>query len=113
MIELEYLIQELSRIYEEMVLVLSERALRADFSAYQVQSPLVPRLPAVDAAEVNQGHYRIGARAGVVFDNEEPPMAVELHNFRIQRQPVSNAEWLAFLADGCYEEPGWWSESGR
>lgn len=109
---IDYLIQQLSRIYEDMVLVLSERALGADLSGYRVQSPLVPQLPGAAAAEVNQGHYRVGAREGVVFDSERPPMVVELHNFRIQRNSVTNAEWLAFLVDGGYDEPAWWSASG-
>ena len=109
----DYLIQALSRVYEEMVLVLGERALADDLVSWQVQRPLVPRLPAADAAAVSQGHYRIGAREGVVFDNERPAMAVELHNFRIQRQAVSNAEWLAFIVDGGYQDPAWWSEAGN
>jgi iron(II)-dependent oxidoreductase len=109
----DYLVQVLSRVYEEMVLVLGERALATDLPAWRVHVPLVPRLPAADAAAVNQGHYRVGARDGVVFDNEQPAKAVELHNFRIQRQPVSNAEWLAFLVDGGYEDPTWWSEAGN
>ena len=111
----DYLTQALSRIYEDMVLVLVERQIAAvDAGAgHEVQVPLVPRLPGADATQVDQGHYRIGARDGVVFDNELPPMAVELHNFRVQREPVSNAEFLAFLVDGGYENATWWSEAGN
>lgn len=109
----DYLTQALSRIYEDMVLVLIERQLARTGAAHEVQLPLVPRLPAVDATQVDQGHYRIGAREGVVFDNERPPMAVELHNFRIQREPISNAEFLAFLVDGGYEDANWWTAAGN
>jgi iron(II)-dependent oxidoreductase len=108
-----YLTQALSRCYEDMVVVLTERRLQDIAMAYKVQTPLVPRLPRADAAAIDQGHYRIGAREGVVFDNETPAMSVELHNFRIQRQPVTNAELLAFLVDGGYEDAAWWSEEGE
>ena len=109
----DYLVQAMSRLYEDMVIVLTERRLQDEARGYQVQAPLVPRLPVVDAALVDQGHYRVGAREGVVFDNEEPAMAVELHNFRIQRRPVSNAEFLAFLVDGGYEDSRWWDGAGE
>jgi len=107
-----YLAQVMSQCYEQMVNVLVERRLGEDFAGYAVQAPLVPALPAVDAVAIDQGHYRVGARGGVAFDNELPPMSAELHNFRIQRQPVTNAEFLAFLVDGGYENPSWWTEEG-
>lgn len=108
-----YLIQVLSQCYEDMVVVLTERRLQDTATAYSVQAPLVPRLPRADAAAIDQGHYRIGAREGVVFDNEVPAMSVELHNFRIQRQPVTNAEFLAFLVDGGYVDVSWWRGEGN
>ena len=107
-----YLAQVLSQCYEKMVQVLVDRRLAEDFSSYAVQAPLVPSLPAADAVAIDQGHYRVGARDGVAFDNELPPMSVELHNYRIQRRPVGNAEYLAFLVDGGYENPVWWSGEG-
>ncbi len=110
---LGYLVQALSRIYEEMVLVLIQRQLRHPYSDYRVQQPLVPALPRAEAVAIDQGHYRIGAREGIVFDNEQPAMMVELHSYRIQARPVSNAQYLAFLVDGGYEEPSWWTEEGR
>ncbi|MEN8176710.1 MAG: SUMF1/EgtB/PvdO family nonheme iron enzyme, partial [Pseudomonadota bacterium] len=107
-----YLIQVLSRYYEQMVVVLVERRLGDDLGGYQVHAPLVPRLPRAAAAEVTQGHFRIGAREGVVFDNEQPVMMVELSSFRIQADPVSNTEFLAFLVDGGYGQDALWSADG-
>lgn len=107
-----YLTQAFCEIYERMVQVLVLRRLAEDFAGYAVQVPLVPVLPKEDAAAIDQGHYRVGARDGVAFDNERPPMSVELHNFRIQRHPVTNAEFLAFLVDGGYDDASWWSEAG-
>ncbi len=37
---------------------------------------------------------------------------VDLPAFRIGRVPVTNAEWQAFVADGGYDEPRWWSSRG-
>jgi iron(II)-dependent oxidoreductase len=46
------------------------------------------------------------------LDNERPAHVVDLPAFRIGRVPVSNAEWRAFVDDGGYREPGWWSARG-
>jgi gamma-glutamyl hercynylcysteine S-oxide synthase len=46
------------------------------------------------------------------LDNERPQHTVQLPAFRIGRVPVTNAEWLAFVADGGYQEPRWWSAGG-
>ncbi len=106
-----YLLQAHGRIYERMLAVLSARALQQP-SGYRVREPLVPRLPVADTWEITQGTYRIGAREGVVFDNELPAQAVELGSFRIARQPVRNAEYLAFLVDDGYGNDAWWDPVG-
>ncbi len=107
----DYMVQNHSRIYERM---LSTRQARADVLGghYQVANPLRPRSPLPDAVEIPQGHYRIGAREGVVLDNEQPMQLVELRNFRIMRKPVDNAGWLAFMQAGGYSKPDYWSEAG-
>ena len=46
------------------------------------------------------------------LDNERPQHTVEIPAFRIGRVPVTNAEWQAFIADGGYENPRWWSTEG-
>jgi len=103
----EYLLQSHGRIYERMISVLAARALQQSSSDYISQSPLRARPPELSTMEVSQGHYRIGAREGVVFDNEQPIQMVELNNFRICLQPVSNAEYLGFLQDQEADHVPW------
>jgi gamma-glutamyl hercynylcysteine S-oxide synthase len=46
------------------------------------------------------------------LDNERGAHVVDVADFRIGRVPVTNAEWRAFIDDGGYREPRWWSECG-
>jgi iron(II)-dependent oxidoreductase len=46
------------------------------------------------------------------LDNERSAHFVDVADFRIGRVPVTNAEWRAFVDDGGYREPRWWSERG-
>jgi iron(II)-dependent oxidoreductase len=107
-----YLLQAESLLYEDLLLVANARQV-ASLSTGQVAAALAPAAPRADAVAVAQGHYRIGERAGVLFDSEQPPQAVELHSFRIARQPVSNAEYLGFLLGGGYDDDRWWDPAGR
>lgn len=103
----EYILQTHGRIYERMISVLAARALQQGSTDYISQTPIRARHPQLNTIEVSQGHYRIGAREGVVFDNEQPMQMVELNNFRICLQPVSNAEYLGFLQDQEADHVPW------
>ncbi|SEM01918.1 iron(II)-dependent oxidoreductase [Blastococcus sp. DSM 46786] len=46
------------------------------------------------------------------LDNERPAHVVDVPAFRIGRVPVTNAEYAAFVADGGYSDPRWWSARG-
>jgi iron(II)-dependent oxidoreductase len=46
------------------------------------------------------------------LDNERPAHQVDLPAFRIGRVPVTNGQWMSFVADRGYDEPRWWSERG-
>lgn len=61
------------------------------------------------------GEVRLGASdaAGFVFDNEKWAHGVRLAPFAIDRRPLNNGEFLAFVEDGGYAHPGWWSAPGR
>lgn len=108
-----WLVQSHALSYERMLSTLSAMAQQRDDAEHRVEQALRARPPVADAVRIDQGHYRIGARDGVVMDNEEPMQVVELHSFRIQKQPVSNAEYLAFIEDGGYRDAGWWTEAGQ
>jgi gamma-glutamyl hercynylcysteine S-oxide synthase len=108
-----WLLQAESLIYEDLLLAVGTLRLEASPGGLAVTQPLRPALPRDDSIAVSQGHYRIGAREGVAFDNELPVQVVELHNFRIAARPVSNAEFLAFMRDEGYAQDALWSDEGR
>ena len=57
---------------------------------------------------VEVGH----AGPGFAFDNESPRHKVWLEPFELADRLVSNAEWLAFMADGGYRRPELWLSEG-
>ncbi|GAA0330115.1 ergothioneine biosynthesis protein EgtB [Actinoallomurus spadix] len=46
------------------------------------------------------------------YDNERGAHTVDLPAFFIDVTPVSNAAYLAFMDDGGYDDPRWWSAGG-
>ena len=50
---------------------------------------------------------------GFVFDNEKWAHPVRVEPFEISLQPVTNAEFLQFVADGGYRRESLWSVEGR
>jgi iron(II)-dependent oxidoreductase len=68
-----------------------------------------------DAVLVPAGEFVLGVNSTDEpwsLDNERPAHVVDLPAFRIGRVPVTNAEWQAFIDDGGYAQPRWWSERG-
>jgi ergothioneine biosynthesis protein EgtB len=66
-----------------------------------------------DFADLPRGVHRIGwAGEGYAFDNEGPVHEVFMAPARIGRGLVSNAQWLAFMADGGYATPTLWLSDG-
>ena len=62
---------------------------------------------------VDGGTHEIGAPdAGFAYDNERPRHEVELDAFWIDRTPVSNAEYTAFVEETGAEPPMYWSRDG-
>jgi iron(II)-dependent oxidoreductase len=46
------------------------------------------------------------------YDNERPAHTVDVDPFWIDRFPVTNRQYLAFIEAGGYDEPRFWSEAG-
>jgi ergothioneine biosynthesis protein EgtB len=70
----------------------------------------------VDGGLVEIGHA-VSSRAehdgdDFSFDNEGPRHTVFLEPFEIADRAVTNADWLAFMADGGYERPELWLSDG-
>jgi gamma-glutamyl hercynylcysteine S-oxide synthase len=109
-----FLLQEQAKIFESMLEVLNQRSLNQPGVNHQCTAPLKPAAPHWKTREISQGHYRIGARdEPKAYDNELPPQAVELSSFRIALNPVSNAQYLAFIQAGGYEKIDLWSPEGQ
>ncbi|MBM7806819.1 iron(II)-dependent oxidoreductase [Geodermatophilus bullaregiensis] len=80
-------------------------------------TPLPPGRPGVAGTSVlvPGGPFVLGVDAEdepFSLDNERPAHVVDVPAFRIGRVPVTNAEYAAFVADGGYDTPRWWSDRG-
>jgi iron(II)-dependent oxidoreductase len=70
-------------------------------------------LSGLDMVDVPGGTVPIGAGPeGFAYDNERPRHEVERRAFRIGRVPVTNGDWVSFVADGGYARRDWWSRDG-
>jgi len=59
------------------------------------------------------GLVEIGHRGSCfAFDNEGPRHSTYLQSFEISDRLVTNGEWLVFMADGGYSQPGLWLSEG-
>lgn len=63
--------------------------------------------------EVPGGPFAMGAGPeGFAYDCERPRHERDLAPFLMARDPVTNGEHLAFMADGGYGRPGLWTDEG-
>lgn len=63
--------------------------------------------------EFTAGECAIGHQGeGFCFDNELPVHQVLLQPFMLATRPVTNAEYLAFITAGGYQQPEWWLADG-
>jgi ergothioneine biosynthesis protein EgtB len=59
------------------------------------------------------GLHAVGHQGeGFAFDCEGPRHQVYLEPFRLRSHPVTNGEWMAFIADGGYRDPLLWLSDG-
>jgi len=63
---------------------------------------------AFEGGQVEVGH----AQDSFCFDLEQPRHTVCLRPFRLAARPVTNSDWLAFVAAGGYREPSFWLSDG-
>ncbi|GAA3846251.1 ergothioneine biosynthesis protein EgtB [Sphaerisporangium flaviroseum] len=62
---------------------------------------------------VPAGPFRAGtATLPWAYDNERPAHQVDLPAYWIDRFPVSNGDYAAFIEDGGYADPRWWDPDG-
>lgn len=71
------------------------------------------RVAASDMVRVPAGSFEMGAIWNeFVYDNELPAREVHVPAFKIDRCPVTNAEYARFVEDGGYERREFWSDEG-
>ena len=107
-----FIIQHYAQHYETMQMVLQQRALRQDYSHFEVQNVLQAHKPLTAIQSITGGHYQVGSDTIMSYDNERPRHDIELNNFSIAERPASNAEYLAFMQDGGYQQQTLWSDEG-
>jgi ergothioneine biosynthesis protein EgtB len=92
--------------------VLSRNPLRPTYLARTDDGPggIAPKAGWVehDGGVAEIGHNGVGFG----FDNEFPRHQVFLSPFALADRPVTNAEWLSFMADDGYSRPEFWLSDG-
>ena len=79
----------------------------------QRERPVGNNARAGEMIRVPAGVFRMGAgRNGFAYDNERPRHAVDVGQFEIGRYPVTNGEFLEFIAAGGYGNRGLWTDVG-
>jgi iron(II)-dependent oxidoreductase len=74
-----------------------------------------PPPPGPETIAIEGGEHEIGAaglECGFSYDNERPRHTVELAPFEIDRTPVSNGAYIAFIEDTGAEPPMYWRREG-
>ncbi len=83
-------------------------AYRADVALTKTISP-----PPLEFVDFPSGLYDLGHQApGFAFDNEGPAHRVYLQDFALANRPVTNGEYLEFIADGGYQTAAHWLAEG-
>ena len=63
--------------------------------------------------DVPAGSFEMGAPTGpFAYDNEFPRHTASTGAFEMGRFPVTNGEYLEFMASGGYDDPALWTEAG-
>lgn len=107
----------LSHEHQHDETMLQALSIRRGAALLERVDPLPPGRPGVAGTSVlvPAGPFVLGVDAidePFALDNERPAHVVDLPSFRIGTVPVTNAEWLAFIADGGYRREEFWTEAG-
>ena len=94
--------------------MMATHQLRQGVPALSAEPPNPPRdrdLPR--EVLVPEGTFTMGTDVEPwALDNERPARAVHTPAYWIDTVPVSNADYIAFIADAGYDDPRWWTPEG-
>ena len=62
--------------------------------------------------DIDGGPFLMGTDDAWAYDNERPLHQVEVAPFRIDRTPVTNSQYRAFVEDGGYDDARHWNADG-
>ena len=96
------------------------------FPKYESEKPLKltdePCVKPIDFVDFEQAIINIGTDVGTninlkseaefAYDNEQPKHQVLIHPFSFANRLVTNAEYLAFINSGAYNNPQYWLSDG-
>ncbi len=75
--------------------------------------PAARKPPGDSEVLVPAGTFSLGESAAAwAYDNERPAHDVDVAAFWIDATPVINGAYLAFVEEGGYDDPRWWSPAG-
>ncbi|MEM1128136.1 MAG: ergothioneine biosynthesis protein EgtB [Bacteroidota bacterium] len=93
--------------------VLSVNPLRPVYRADLTALGTPEEAPPLAWLSLAEGTYTVGHEgSGFHYDNEAPRHTRYLHEAQIASRLVTNAEYLAFMADGGYQRPELWLSAG-
>jgi iron(II)-dependent oxidoreductase len=85
----------------------------AEPGVYAPARPSTDGAAATGVIEIEAGPAQLGFEGdGFAYDNERPHHTVTLDAFRVDRAPVTNAQFLEFVEDGGYRRQSLWAPEG-
>lgn len=93
--------------------MLATHQLRAGTPVLDAPPPPPSAGPVTGEAFIPGGPFTMGTSTEAwALDNERPAHRVDVPSYYIDRAPVTNGEYEAFIAGGGYDDPRWWSDEG-
>ncbi|RJO76340.1 ergothioneine biosynthesis protein EgtB [Nocardia panacis] len=93
--------------------MLATHQLRTGAAVLAAAPPPTASMPVGGEIIIPAGEFTMGTSTDPwALDNERPAHRVDLPAYAIDAAPITNAQYLAFMADGGYERSELWSQRG-
>ncbi len=93
--------------------MLATHQLRTGAPVLPAEPPPAAAVPAGGEVFIPGGPFTMGTDTEPwALDNERPAHRVDVPAFHLDRAPVTNAAYAAFIDAGGYDDPRWWSTAG-
>jgi iron(II)-dependent oxidoreductase len=93
--------------------MLATHQLRSGEPALDAPPPPPAAVPVAGEVVIPGGPFTMGTSTEPwALDNERPAHEVEVPTFVIDAAPVTNGQYVEFIAAGGYDEPCWWTPEG-